>query len=243
MLRRIKIDKRVPSAGSGVKPLTEDWIDLSSNGTLTLAPDASLGFHDYSYDIAVGPKGDNIVFSQDIDGLYPTVGSAVNKIGGFTVGCGACSLRYDPTFEIVMKCGSLSAQYLIGLASEAIGDHGTKTDRENAHRGILFWNTTYYATRRGSAGVIALGTHTRIVGNYYRVLLDPEDGGRMEVYDLGAAPVDYNGGALVAAVSGYVNAGQQLLGGNVIAPYITPSNLAAWFTDRIVATRTTLRRP
>ena len=224
-----------------VKPVSEDWLDLSDASNLTLAPDASLGFHDTSYDIAVGWKSSATVWERDSVGMYPTVAAAVSQTGGAVIHAGACSLRYDPTFEIVFKGGTLAPQFHIGIASEAIGDHG-QSARGNLHRAYMLWASTLYGSVRGDGSVFSIGSYTFVANNYYRIFLDPEDGGRMEVYDLGLAPVSYDGGAIIPALSGYVSRGTQLLGGNVLAPVICPALVSQFYGARIVATRTTMRR-
>lgn len=230
-----------------VKPIHQNWIDLSTAGGLTLAPDTSLGVHDYSYDIAQGLLGDTTHWAQDAGGLYPDAIGPVGYSGLVVIHPAACSLRYNPYFEYIVflsKNGAIQHPIiLLGLASEAVSDH----ERLTLHRACQLTNSgtnaaTAYARARSTAAVL-LGNYTFGEDHYYRVRIDPEDGGYISVTDLGTSPTNWDvTGILDMSVSGHVSMGKQLQGGNVITPAVIFSNLIQWYDCRIVATRTTIRK-
>ena len=242
MIPRIKIEHSA-IVGDAVRPVSEDWIDLASTATppVTIAPDAVLGLHDYTYDVAVGPKGDTTVWAHDAAGLYLSVNSALTYRGLCVLPITRCSLRYDPYFEWVIYTAASTSQILThGLVSEAVGDYGT-VHSDNTHRSCLF-----------SAGVLNIQTRASsatnlgaafLAGHYYRMRLDPEDGGRVSMYDLGtvAPTAPYTGGTMV--YDAIFSKGKRLIGGNVIALAFGARDVGYWRANRILACRTTLRNP
>ena len=245
MIPRIILGTGNGSWGSGkdvveaVKPVTEDWIDLSTAGGLTLAPDASLGFHDYSYDIAVGPKGETTVVGQDTEGLFFSAVSSVDYTSTLLILPGACSLRYDPYFEFIIKTTATTGYY-VGVGSEALGDGGV-VYYKNGHRGLFISGANPYESHR-AGGVTGIGGS--MVAGYWRVTLWPEDGGKITIRQIpSGSSSDWDDMSNTPIYDVFMSKSLQLIGGNVLVPMYGTQHAFESTTNKILATRTTMRRP
>ena len=236
MIQKFKMGRTLGGVGPQ-KPI-EGWLDLSSNGPpLTLA-DGTLGFHDYSTDIATGIPNHtgNTTVARDVNGLYFTsVPTNQAAIGSAIIRPMACSLQHDPYFEWIIH-KEVGMTLGLFIASEEFGDSNVRWWTQA--RRSFWWQSNDFEVCVRAETSLWVNSYTN--SGWFRVRLDHNDGGVLSIYQLVSGdPSDWEGGTLVDNY--YVSRDKPVVGGNLLTPGIGAKTLAEWGSQRVRAVKTTMR--